>query len=239
MKKHLERTYGKAVKGLIFAVNPLKKMIMKTHCTVHKFINLQAIDILKNEGYDEEYGFYKKYVKPFNHGVAWADQDLKSSNHFYHYEKEKGLYGFSDALTECKKYYAKALKYIELGEADKCLFYFGAACHLVQDTTVPQHVNNKLLKSHRSFEMWIIGRLLTDYSFPVHNGINRFESLREYFRHNAREANRIYDKYYDIASKEERYHKVATETLREAQMSTAGFMLDFYDDIKKYITAIK
>jgi phospholipase C len=234
MKKHIELTYGRALRGIMFAVNPVKKVIMKTHCTVHKYINIQGVDILKNEGYTEEHEFFIKYIKPFNQGVSWADQDFKSSNHFYHFEKGKGLYGFSDALTECKKYYSKALGYMEAGEPEKSLFYFGAACHLVQDMTVPQHVNNKLLKSHREFELWIIAKLLSDYSFPIDKGIKRFNSLKEYFTHNSNEANNIYNQYEGIVSKEERYGKVATAILREAQMTTAGFMLDFYEDIKKY-----
>jgi phospholipase C len=235
MKKQLESTYGRALRGLMFAVNPVKKVIMKTHCTVHKYINIQGVGILKNEGYIEEHEFFKKYIKPLNYGVAWADQDFKSSNHFYHYEKGRGLYGFSDALTECKKYCAKALGYMEAGETEKALFYFGASCHLIQDMTVPQHVNNKLLKSHREFELWIIARLLSDYSFPVEKGIKRFNSMKDYFINNSREANSIYHKYENIVSKEERYGKIATDILREAQMTTAGFMLDFYDDIKKYV----
>lgn len=235
MKKRIETTYGKALRGLMFAVNPVKKVIMKTHCTVHKYINIQGINILKNEGYIEQHEFFMKYVKPFNQGVAWADQDFRSSNHFYHYEKGKGLYGFSDALTECKKYYSKALGYMETGEMEKSMFYFGASCHLIQDITVPQHVNNKLLKSHRNFELWIISKLLSDYSFPIEKGIKRFSNLKEYFIFNSREAVNTYNKFKNIPSREERYSKIAISILKEAQMTTAGFMLDFYDDIKKHI----
>ena len=62
--------------------------------------------------------------------------------------------GFSNALEECKKYYNTTLNYTKAGDFNEALFYFGAACHLIQDATVPQHVNNKLLKSHRKFELW-------------------------------------------------------------------------------------
>jgi phospholipase C len=234
MKKNIESTYGKALKGLMFAVNPVKKAVLKTHCTVHKYINVQAIQILKNEQYVEQHEFYKNHVKALNHGVTWADQDFKSSNHFYHYKEGKGLYGFSDALTECKKYYEKALGYMEAGDVEKSLFYFGAACHLVQDTTVPQHVNNKLLKSHRQFELWIISRLMSDYSFSVDHGIKRFNGLEEYIKTNAALANNTYIKFRDVKLLEERYHKIASAILKQAQVTTAGIMLDFFEDIKKY-----
>jgi Zinc dependent phospholipase C. len=235
MKKNIESTYGKALKGLMFAVNPVKKKVLKTHCIVHKFINLHAIDILKNEEKNEAYDFYKSHVKGLNHGVTWADQDFKSSNHFYHYEHGKGLYGFSDAYTECNKYYKKALAYMEAGDIEKSIFFLGAACHLVQDTTVPQHVNNKLLKSHRKFELWIIARLMTDYSFALGKKIKRYDTLKEYINNNAVVANNCYIKYREIRTLEERYSKIASTIIKEAQETTAGLLLDFFERNNEFI----
>ena len=234
MKKKFENTYGKTLKSILFAVNPLKKKVIKTYCTIHRFINLQAIEILKNEGNLEQYALYKSYVKKINEGVTWADQDFKSSNHFYHFSRGKGLYGFSDALSECKKYYNKALAYLDVDDVGKAMFYFGAACHLIQDATVPQHVNNKLLKSHRQFELWIISKFMSDYSFIVEKGILRYSSLEEYIKNNALVANNTYLKYSNIKNRNERYEKIATTILREAQKTTAGMMMDFYSVLKSY-----
>lgn len=233
MKKKLETTYGKTLQGLMFAVNPVKKAMLKTHCTVHKYINMKAIEILRAEGNTEEYLFFRQNIKPLNLGVTWADQDLKSSNHFFHYERERGLYGFSDALSECVKYYNRSMTLLKNGELDKAVFYFGAACHLVQDVTVPHHVSNRLLKSHRKFELWIIARLMSDFSFDAENGITRYESIEEYICSNAEMAHSTYCKYEKIQNLEERYHKVASEIMKEAQRSTAGFMLDFYEEVQK------
>lgn len=234
MKKNkLEFTYGRALHGVMFAVNPLKKLVLKTHCIVHKFINIQAIQILNNDGYVEVSNFYKNHVKALNEGVTWADQDFKSSNHFYHVEKGKGLYGFSNALTECKKYYDMAIRYLEAGDINKALFYLGAACHLVQDSTVPHHVNNKLLKKHRKFELWIISKLLNDYSFAIEDGIIRYENLEEYIKNNSRLAYNTYVKYGGIKDREERYFNVASNILTQAQLTTAGFLLDFYEQYIK------
>ncbi|WP_446899558.1 zinc dependent phospholipase C family protein [Clostridium sp. LBM24168] len=232
MKGRFERTYGGAVKKLFFAVNPLKKKIMKTNCTVHKFIMIRSIEILKNDGYEEEANYFKNNIVNLNLGVSWADQDFKSSNHFYHVSKGKGLYGFSDALTECKKYYSKSMFLAKSGDENKSIFYFGAACHLVQDVTVPQHVNNKLLKSHRKFEMWIISKLMSDYSFIATDQVVRYENLDEYIKNNAIMANSTYIKNLDIRSRDERYWKVASTILKEAQRTTSGFMLDYYSDMK-------
>lgn len=233
MKSALERTYGKALRGMMYTVNPIKKKIIKTHCTIHKFINMQAVQILKNEGYIKEHEFFKEHIKPLNEGVTWADQDFKSSNHFYHFSKGKGLYGFSDALTEYKKYYSKSLAYMKLGQIHKAIFFLGAACHLVQDMTVPHHVNNRLLNSHRQFEMWIIKRFLSDYSFLIDKGILRYKSIDDYIKTNALIANNIYLKYLSIPDREERYGKMAAAIIKEAQNSTAGFLLDYYNEIHK------
>ncbi|WP_125153835.1 zinc dependent phospholipase C family protein [Clostridium rectalis] len=232
MKEKLEKTYGSALKGIFHAVNPLKKKFLKTYCTVHKFISIQALEILKNDGYEEEYNFFKNYICYINDGVSWADQDFKSSNHFYHFSKGRGLFGFSNALIECKKYYNRSLEYMNSGNVEKAMFYFGASCHLLQDATVPQHVNNKLLKSHRKFELWIISKLLNDFSFMEIKGVVRYKNLEDYIANNAFFANNTYLNSVSILDKEERYNIVASKILKEAQRTTAGFMIDYYRNMK-------
>lgn len=235
MKRKLEKTYGSALKGVFYAVNPLKKKLLKTNCTVHKYINIRGLELLKIEGYEKEYKFFKKYIGNLNEGVSWADQDFKSSNHFYHFNKNKGLFGFSNALTECERYYKKAITFLKRNEIEKAMFYFGAACHLVQDVTVPQHVNNKLLKSHRKFEMWIISKLFNDYSFKADNGINKYKSVEDFIKNNAYMANNIYIKSSYIYDTDQRYQVIASKILIEAQKSTAGFMVLFYNDIISFL----
>ena len=226
--KRVERTYGKVIKGLMFAVNPIKKMAVKTTCIVHKFINLQAIHILSNDGYEEASNYYKQYVKYLNDGVTWADQDFKSTNHFFHYSKEKGLYGFSNALEECLKYNRKAIENIEKGNIRKGMFYLGAACHLIQDSTVPQHVNNALLKSHRNFELWIISKLFSDYDFAIEKGLIEYDSVEKYIKANAKVAYETHEKHFELEDKESRYYNISTTILKQAQRSTAGYLLLFY-----------
>lgn len=230
LKKTIEKILGETFKGVFIAVNPIKKKIIKTYCIVHKFINIQALEILKNEKRNEAYEFYKKYIKYINEGATFADQDFKSSNHFYHVDKKKGLYGFSDALSEFKKYYNKAISYYKTGDTTKGMFYLGAALHLSQDATVPQHVSNKLLKQHRKFEQWIISRLLTDYSFEAVNGIVRYKTIDEYVKNNAEFAFETSNKYKNIVDEERRYHDTATEIIIQAQRTTAGILLDFYEN---------
>jgi phospholipase C len=233
LKKKIENGYGKAVSGVLYVVNPVKKMMMKTNCTVHKFITMQAILILKNDGYKAESDFFRTYISSINKGVQWADQDFKSSNHFYHHEKRIGLYGRSDLLTETLKYYNKALNHVNNeDEIQKAMFDLGAALHLVQDATVPHHVNNKLLKSHRAFELWIVGRLMSDFSFATYSGTKKYDRIEEYVEKNAVMANDVYWKNVNVASKDQRYENIAVVILHEAQRTTAGMMLNFYEDMQ-------
>lgn len=232
MKNTFEYAYGKLLKGVFIAINPIKKIIIKTYGEAHKFICNEALNILKNEGYTEEFIFYRKYLKSIHEGVAWADQDFKSSNHFYHFEKGTGLFGFSNALVECRKYYNLALGYIDAGDIKLGMFYFGAACHLIQDATVPQHVNNRLLKKHRDFEQWIIRKLAHNLnSFKAKDGLIIYRTLKDYIKENALKSNEIYSKYANITDANERYNKIATEIIMIAQRTTAGIMVKFYEDI--------
>jgi phospholipase C len=232
MKNKFERTYGRTIRGVFHMVNPVKKRIMKTNCIVHKYINYKAIDILSLDGYEAESAFLKKYIVSINDGVKWADQDFKSTNHFYSVGKGRGLYGFSNALTECSKYYNSSVNYYYAGDIEKSMFYLGAACHLIQDSTVPQHVNNKLLKEHRKFEMWIIGKYMSDDLFIAKSGLIKYNSLEEFIRKNAEMATKTYFNYINIIKHEDRYNKIATTILKEAQRTTAGFMLFFFDNIE-------
>lgn len=226
----VEKVIGTTFRGFFIAVNPIKKKIIKTHCIVHKFINIQAIEILKNENKIEAYEFYRKNIKSINDGVTFADQDFKSSNHFYSVDKGKGLYGFSNALTEFTKYYSKAKDSNKAGDISESMFYLGAAMHLLQDATVPQHVSNNLLKSHRKFEQWIISRLMSDYCFQAEDGIIRYENVQEYVKNNAKFASETFNKYKDIEDEEQKYYSISTNIIIRAQRTSAGVLLDFYEN---------
>lgn len=228
MKTRREETYGKALGGMLAAINPVKKVVAKTHCTVHKFINIQAIEILKNEGYDEESEFFKKNISKFNAGVQFADQDFKSINHFYHYKNGDGLYGFSNALTEFNNYYALSQNALKMKNIETSMFYLGAAVHLVHDTTVPQHVNNKLLSSHRNFELWVIRNFMQDFAYKSNEGIIFEKNIQNYIKHNAIYANDVYRANNLIIDRDEKYSKVSIKTIVRAEQSTAGLLLDFY-----------
>lgn len=233
MKKIIENSYSTIFKGMLKAVNPIKKRIIKTECKVHQYINNQALTILKNDGYDYAYREMSLNIDKINEGVVWADQDFKSSNHFYNPQRSKGLYGCSNALKECSYYYARALTKFKKGDKDKAYFYLGAACHLIQDVTVPQHVNVKLLDSHRKYEQWIIKTYRHHDSFNAYDGGLYFKSIKEFIEFNANSSMRTYNKFKNELNEELRYYKITSVILKLAQRTTAGLMLKFFNDVRK------
>lgn len=88
----LENAYQNILKSAFLVLNPFKKIIIKTECQVHIHINDHALSILLNDQYREEYGFFAPFIDDINKGAVWADQDFKSSNHFYNPYKKKRVY---------------------------------------------------------------------------------------------------------------------------------------------------
>lgn len=226
---NFEKNYGKTMEMFMKFANPVKKKIVKTSCYVHKYINYQSIWILKKNGHKDAFNFYIDNINSLNHGVYWADQDFKSSNHFFHLHTEKGMYGFSDALSFSKDYYHKAEKFIKNDDIKNGIFKLGATCHLIQDACVPHHVLGKLLKEHRSFEQWILRRVVEEYFIFEHENIISCGSIEEYIKGNGQHAFDTYYKYAEILDKNERYEKISTDILERAISSTAGVLLDFYE----------
>lgn len=229
----LEKSYSYVFKGMLRAVNPIKKRIMKTECKVHKFINTQAVIILKNDGHIEAYELMDSYINEINNGVVWADQDLKSSNHFYNPYTEKGLYGNSNTKKECLSYYTKALEGYFHGDIKNAMFYLGAACHLIQDLMVPQHANVNLLKNHRSYEKWVIRMHVYHGEFKIEEGGIYLNSLKQYIDINSKIAIDTYKKNLHEKNRHVRFVKITSRVLTMAQATTAGVMLKFYKDLQE------
>ncbi|MCX8131889.1 MAG: zinc dependent phospholipase C family protein [Clostridia bacterium] len=234
MKDTFEKTYGFVMKYMMAAANPFKKIIIQTECEIHKFINLQALEIIKNDNYIDAYSFFSDYIPQLNEGVTWADQNFKSSGHFYSPSKNKGLYGNNNALSLALDYYGKALRYWYEGDANTSTFYLGAAVHLVQDMTVPQHANIRLLDNHRQYENFIKRTYLSTPEFAVFKGGYYIENIEEAVKCNARNAIKIYSKLKEIQENEKRYYTITKFTLPLAQKTTAGCFIRYYKDIFKH-----
>lgn len=233
MSEKIEKLYGKIFKYFSRAINPFKKVVIRTECEIHKFINNQALEILKNDNYKDAYSLFSHYILEINKGVVWADQDLKSSGHFYNPYKEDGLYGNSNALILALEYYDKSLRYWKLGRNKFAMFYLGATAHLIQDMTVPQHANIELLNSHRQYENFIKRTYLKTLSFRVGNGGCYLDTIEEFIKYNAKAAIKIHSRLNDIKNDETRYYEITKFILPLAQRTTAGCFMRFYKDVVK------
>jgi len=123
----------------------------------------------------------------------------------------------------------KSLFYLEKGNIQRSVFYLGVFCHLSQDMTVPQHVTNRLLDSHKSYETWIKKKIFAEIDYAVDHGILRFETLDDYIRENAIVANFYAEKFKDIENRDAMYEALSRKMIEVAQNTTAGLLLDYYE----------
>ncbi|MBC8587870.1 zinc dependent phospholipase C family protein [Paratissierella segnis] len=226
-----ETTYDGFLKLSFSAMNPIKKVIINTHCKVHIFINAHAIIILKTDKYLPQYRFFNNYLNDINEGSVWADQDFKSSNHFYNPYKKRGMYGRKSAMDLGVEYYNNASDLWNKGKFNESMFYLGASLHIIQDMTVPQHANIRLLNNHRQYENFIKQTYSLMEEYNVKNGAYLLTSIEDYIEFNARVAIRIYKKFKNIKDDSTRFYKIARCGISLAERTTAGAMVMFYKDV--------
>lgn len=229
-----ENVYGRVFRSILWLINPFKKKIIKTECKVHRFINYQSLKILANNDYIDEFKFFNHYLEELNRGAVWADQDFKSIGHFYNPLKKRGLYGHFNARHLAENYYSKAKYHWNHKHKSRAVFYLGASVHIIQDMTIPQHVNIRLLDSHRQYENFV--KLTYDIvkEFRTNEKPIEFKNIESYLRFNAKEALKSYDKYLDMEQDREKFYKITKCSLPLAQRTTAGFMIMFLKDIYFY-----
>lgn len=232
MRKTLENAYAAALSGTFKMVNPIKKSVIKTDCEVHLFIQENALEILKNQGYNKEYELFKEFMPQINKGLVWADQDFKSYHHFYNPKEQRGKFGYDDnAMTVAKSYYNRALKYIAMHNYERGMFYFGAACHIIQDLTIPQHAKGKLLDNHRQFEVYVKSNYKKIKRFKSTGTPIIFDSVQEYVNHNSMSALNVDYMYANIDDTTTQFYLTAIKCITLAQRSSAGCMIMLYKNL--------
>jgi phospholipase C len=120
-----------------------------------------------------------------------------------------------------------------LGDIKEAMFYLGAACHMVQDVTIPQHANVELLHNHRSFENWIIKMHRSFHKFRSYNKGIYLNSIGQYIELNSTEAIKTHEKYSHIENEHIRFYKITSVILVMAQKTTAGVMAKYYYDMQR------
>lgn len=212
-------------------ISPIKNKFSKPDCRVHIFIQENALNSLWLNGYYEVYEFFYKYKKIINEGVVWADQDLKCYCHFFNVFTNRGLPGMDDnALTLAERYYEYSIDCFFENNIYDSMFYLGAACHLVQDTTVPQHATGDLLNNHMQFESYVkvhykeIKRFRT-YSEPIF-----FNNIEEYIKYNSYNAIKNQHMHRHIQNLSTRFYLIAEKALEFSQRTTAGILILYFEN---------
>lgn len=228
-----ESVYSKTFKSLLWLMRPFKRALIRTECKVHVFINNQALSMLENDGYDEAFAFYSTFKKNLNGGAVWADQDFRSRNHFYNPYTQRGLYGCESSMDLFRKYYKKAISYYRKGEYEKGIFYLGAAVHLIQDSTIPQHASIHLMKSHRKYEQWI-KRVHDNFSYYAVSKEGLYlNNPYQYIVNNSQKSLSVYRKYQFVDNRRKRFKMISLVLFPLAQKSTAGCLINFYNSVVK------
>ncbi len=214
-------------------LNPFKKAVLIAQCKIHVLINMQALEILRNDNYEKAYHFFYNYISDLNKGVVWADHDFKNIGHFYNPRKQRGLYGHNNALLLAQDYYARAIGFWKENDNNKAMFYLGACAHLIQDMTIPHHANIRLLDDHHRYELYIqqIFRELDEYR--AHEGGVYLKSIEELIKYNAKIAIKVYKKFHCVSNKEKKYFRITKYILPLAEKTTAGCFLMFYKESSK------
>jgi phospholipase C len=127
-------------------------------------------------------------------------------------------------------YYVKAVVLFRKGEFRESLFYLGAALHLIQDVTIPQHVNVRLLDDHRQFENFVRRTYQYAEAFQAFHGAYLLSTIENYVKFNARTALKVYRRFRNVRDDESRYYRTAKCTLPLAERTTAGAMVLFYNN---------
>lgn len=227
----IETTYNSILNRVFAILNPIKKSVKKTECKVHIFLNEHALDILLEGKYIKEYNLFNSYIWNIQEGAVWADQDFRSSSHFYNPFKKRGLYGRKNAMDLATDYYKESINNWKYGDKKMGMFYLGAALHIIQDMTVPQHANIRLLDDHHQYE---------SYVKKIYKDLEGFNSLREpyildsiddYVRFNTRVALKVHRRFEKIKEDNCKFFRIIKCTLPLAKRTSAGVFLMFYKDV--------
>jgi phospholipase C len=59
----IENSYGEVVGTALKIVRPFKNIVKRPECRVHKFINLQSVNILGNDGNAAAWEFFNRNMR--------------------------------------------------------------------------------------------------------------------------------------------------------------------------------
>lgn len=138
---------------LLTAAIPFQGLVDKTSPT-HRFINHQALAILRADGKQQEATLLGRYLEPFDSGCDWADGGWRNIGHMYDPETGQGLRGWPSAPQLMREHWDLAVRYTAERNYPQAFFHLGVTAHLVQDLCVPHHAAARIFAGHKQFEAY-------------------------------------------------------------------------------------
>jgi phospholipase C len=216
--------YVAAAKIILAVAGPAQRLVQGPALT-HFLCNRQALKILRNDCHQKQAEIAGEFSTDIDKGVSWADQGFKNMSHFMNPGKNKGIYGWTDAVRECSLFWNKALYCWQEKKYENAFFYLGAAAHLVQDVCVPHHARGILFDGHQEYEAWVEENRY-NYRTTDQGIYDLGESPGDWIRVNTLFAQKHYY-LVGASSKRQDYHKATQALLTRAQKVTAGFLSCF------------
>lgn len=223
MLSNIVTTTTKHISSFSFPVQGVKGA-----SSTHSFITNQARQILDNDGYKKAAHIFNIFDEQLVKGVVWVDIGLKSACHYYDPDTGTGMWPWPNSAVKCAEFFYKSLDLWQRNKHAMAIFSLGAAIHLVQDACVPHHAACKMFNCHLEYENWAEKR---KDNYRVDRGGIYEVSVKpqEWISENARSAKC----YYNLVGNAplEGYHKATEVLLPLAQCTTAGILLNFYNQL--------
>jgi len=217
------QTLSKMTKILLASAGPLQYFLDSPGVTHVQCLN-QAYIVLKRDGKEDVATLFNAHHSTLTRGLYWADRGWKNVNHFYSHPNKQGIIGWPGVSAECQYYFNKAFTFFPKN-VDKCMFFLGAALHLIQDMCVPHHSLGILFDGHKEFETWATHNW---DKFPVTCGMYLpFSHPAQWIDHNARVSSPLYPLVSLKEGCSEESYKKALETLIPLTIATSAGFLDF------------
>ncbi|AET68736.1 Zinc dependent phospholipase C [Desulfosporosinus orientis DSM 765] len=216
------QTLGKMTKLILASAGPLQYFLDSPGATHVQCLN-QAYKVLQSDGKGEAARFFHNHHAMLTKGLYWADRGWKNVNHFYIHPEKQGIMGWPGAVTECQSYFNKALSLFPK-DADKGMFFLGAALHLVQDVCVPHHALGAVFDGHKEFETWATQNC---EAFKAKRGLYlSFSHPAQWIEHNARYSGPLYPLVSLKHNSTEKSYRRASELLIPLTIATSAGFLD-------------
>lgn len=217
------QTLGKMTKLILASAGPLQYFLDSPGAT-HLQCLQQACILLERDGRKEAARLFDSYQAMLAKGLYWADRGWKNVNHFYSHPEKQGLMGWPGAVTECQSYFNKGVS-LFAQDAEKGMFFLGAALHLVQDVCVPHHALGVVFDGHKEFETWAAQNCR---QFTAQRGLYlSFSHPAQWIEYNARYAGPLYPLVSLKHKSTEKTYRRAAELLIPLTIAASAGFLDF------------